>query len=66
MCGLLRLAPINICILVYMGVTITYSLQGWLLDMVNLFGECGGFRILHERIVLGESLTVPLIAALIK
>ena len=49
-----------------MGVTIAYSLQGWLLDMVNLFGERGGFRILHKRIVLGENLTVPLIAALIK
>ena len=52
-----------------MRVTVSYPckwLQGWLLDMVNLFGACGGFRILHERIVHGENLTVPLIAALIK
>ena len=65
----LTLPVVNICISVYMRVTVSYPckwLQGWLLDMVNLFGACGGFRILHERIVHGENLTVPLIAALIK
>ncbi len=36
------------------------------MDMINLFGELGGFQILHDRIVSGENLTVPLTAALIK
>lgn len=45
---------------------IIMSMQGWLLDMVNLFGSLGGFQILHDRIVKGENLTVPLIAALIR
>ena len=40
--------------------------QGWLQDMINLFGNLGGFALLQERIVEGENLTVPLIAALIR
>lgn len=39
---------------------------GWLLDMINIFGQFGGFKMLHNRIINGENLTVPLIAALIK
>ena len=34
--------------------------------MINIFGSLGGFQMLHDRIVEGENLTVPLIAALIK
>ncbi|KAL5475916.1 hypothetical protein EMCRGX_G025794 [Ephydatia muelleri] len=40
--------------------------KGWLQDLINLFGNLGGFKILHDRIVGGENLTVPVIAALIK
>jgi len=42
------------------------KVYGWLLDMINLFGECNGFQILHKRIVHGDNLNVPLIAVLIK
>ena len=41
-------------------------LQGWLVDLVNLFGKLGGFDILLERFTNGPNLTVPVIAALIK
>ena len=40
--------------------------QGWLLDMINTFGQLDGFKKLHNRIINGENLTVPLIAALIR
>ncbi|XP_064393950.1 probable ubiquitin carboxyl-terminal hydrolase FAF-X [Halichondria panicea] len=42
------------------------KVYGWLLDMLNYFGKSGGFQTLHDRIVKGDNLTVPLVAALIK
>ena len=51
---------------VYIHVCNVYAIQGWLLDMINLFGSYGGFQILHDRIIEGENLTVPLTAALIR
>ena len=34
--------------------------------MINLFGRLDGFTILHDRIMSGGNLSVPVIAALIK
>ncbi|CAH3106557.1 unnamed protein product [Porites lobata] len=42
------------------------SPKGWLVDLVNRFGNLGGFSILQERICSGESLSVPLLAALLR
>ena len=39
---------------------------GWLVDLVNRFGELEGFQILLTRFKDGPPLSVPLIAALIK
>ena len=40
--------------------------KGWLVDLINVFGECDGFQLLHDRIISGENLTVPLIFALVR
>ncbi|XP_052783474.1 probable ubiquitin carboxyl-terminal hydrolase FAF-X isoform X2 [Mya arenaria] len=40
--------------------------RGWLVDMVNKFGQLDGFQMLLDRFLSGQSLSVPLIAALIK
>lgn len=40
--------------------------QGWLVDLVNRFGQLDGFSILLERFTKGPSLSVPLVASLIK
>ncbi|XP_054167467.1 probable ubiquitin carboxyl-terminal hydrolase FAF-X [Oppia nitens] len=40
--------------------------KGWLIDLINKFGKLGGFKILLERFQSGPTLTVPLIAALLK
>ena len=46
--------------------SVSEFLQGWLVDLVNRFGNLGGFSILQERICSGESLSVPLLAALLR
>lgn len=38
----------------------------WLVELINKFGKLGGFNILSERFQNGPTLTVPLIAALLK
>ena len=43
-----------------------YLQQGWLIDFVNHFGMLGGFKLLQERICEGGSLSVSLLAALIR
>jgi hypothetical protein len=40
--------------------------QGWLIDFLNHFGMLGGFKLLQERICDGGSLSVSLLAALIR
>ena len=41
--------------------------RGWLCDLINIFGEEGGFRSLHRRICGGtEALTVMVVAAQIR
>ncbi|KAG1670256.1 putative ubiquitin carboxyl-terminal hydrolase FAF-X [Nymphon striatum] len=40
--------------------------QGWLVDLINRFGSLGGFQILLERFQNGPSLSVSVIAALIR
>ena len=41
--------------------------RGWLCDLINIFGEEGGFRALHKRICGGtEALTVVVVAAQIR
>ncbi|XP_046853983.1 probable ubiquitin carboxyl-terminal hydrolase FAF-X [Xenia sp. Carnegie-2017] len=42
------------------------SSKGWLIDFVNHFGMLGGFKLLQERICNGGSLSVSLLAALIR
>ncbi|KAG8178428.1 hypothetical protein JTE90_019137 [Oedothorax gibbosus] len=40
--------------------------KGWLVDLINRFGELGGFYFLLERFQSGTAITVPVIAALIR
>ncbi|XP_043240414.1 probable ubiquitin carboxyl-terminal hydrolase FAF-X isoform X2 [Amphibalanus amphitrite] len=40
--------------------------RGWLVDLINLFGSLGGFRLLLERFQSGRDLTVITIFALIR
>ncbi|KAK7089931.1 ubiquitin carboxyl-terminal hydrolase 9X-like isoform X2 [Littorina saxatilis] len=40
--------------------------RGWLVDLVNRFGQLEGFQILLDRLTKGPSLSVPLVASLIK
>ena len=40
--------------------------KGWLVDLINVFGADGGFQLLHDRIISGQNLTVPLIFALVR
>uniref|UniRef100_T1IZS4 ubiquitinyl hydrolase 1 n=1 Tax=Strigamia maritima TaxID=126957 RepID=T1IZS4_STRMM len=40
--------------------------RGWLVDLINRFGQLGGFQILSERFSHSSSLSVPVIAALIR
>ena len=40
--------------------------KGWLVDMINAFGHHNGFKKVHDRIMSGENLTVPLIFALVR
>ncbi|XP_054272313.1 probable ubiquitin carboxyl-terminal hydrolase FAF-X isoform X2 [Macrosteles quadrilineatus] len=40
--------------------------RGWLVDLINKFGNLGGFQILLERFQSGKNLTVPVIYALIR
>ena len=40
--------------------------QGWLVDLVNKFGQADGFQLLLDRFTKGPSLSVPVIAALIR
>ena len=44
----------------------TRSPKGWLVDMINTFGAHQGFQKVHDRILRGENLTVPLIFALVR
>ena len=41
-------------------------MQGWLVDMMNLFGEHGGFDKFRDRILKGDGLNVSVIAAMIR
>ena len=43
-----------------------YFVQGWLVDMINLFGEHGGFEKFRDRILKGSALNVSIIAAMIR
>ncbi|KAL4220567.1 putative ubiquitin carboxyl-terminal hydrolase FAF-X [Mactra antiquata] len=40
--------------------------KGWLVDLVNKFGSLDGFQMLLDRFTNGPSLSVPVIAALVK
>ena len=40
--------------------------KGWLVDLLNVFGANQGFQLLHDRILSGTNLTVPLIFSLIR
>ena len=40
--------------------------KGWLVDLLNVFGAEGGFQLVHDRIMSGANLSVPLIYALIR
>uniref|UniRef100_A0A8D8QPH5 ubiquitinyl hydrolase 1 n=1 Tax=Cacopsylla melanoneura TaxID=428564 RepID=A0A8D8QPH5_9HEMI len=40
--------------------------RGWLVDLINLFGNMGGFQALLERFQNKSTLTIPLIFALIR
>ena len=40
--------------------------KGWLVDLLNTFGRHGGFRKLHDRILTGQNLTIPLIFSLVR
>lgn len=44
----------------------TCSVQGWVVDLINRFGNLGGFTILLERFRSGPPLSVAVIAALIR
>lgn len=41
-------------------------LQGWLVDLINHFGELGGFQLLLDRFLKGPCLSVAVVAALLK
>jgi ubiquitin carboxyl-terminal hydrolase 9/24 len=41
------------------------SFQGWLVDLVNRFGQLEGFQVLLDRFRSGN-LNVPVIAALVR
>jgi len=43
-----------------------HCVQGWLVDMINLFGENGGFEKFRDRILKGSALNVSIIAAMIR
>jgi len=43
-----------------------YFVQGWLVDMINLFGENGGFEKFRDRILKGSALNVSIIAAMLR
>ena len=47
-------------------VTAKYFVQGWLVDMINLFGKHGGFEKFRNRILNGPALSVSIIAAMIR
>ena len=40
--------------------------KGWLVDLLNVFGAQNGFQLVHDRIISGSNLTVPLIFALVR
>ena len=40
--------------------------KGWLVDLINKFGKHGGFQKIHDRIIAGSNLSVPLIYSLIR
>ncbi|GIY19651.1 probable ubiquitin carboxyl-terminal hydrolase FAF-X [Caerostris extrusa] len=40
--------------------------NGWLVDLINKFGNLGGFNLLLERFQSDNAITVPVIAALIR
>ena len=40
--------------------------KGWLVDLVNQFGQANGFQILMERFSENSALSVPVVAAMIK
>ncbi|XP_075236606.1 ubiquitin carboxyl-terminal hydrolase-like faf isoform X2 [Lycorma delicatula] len=42
------------------------SPRGWLVDLINKFGNLGGFQILLERFQSGKNLTLPVIYALLR
>lgn len=40
--------------------------RGWLVDLINKFGELGGFQLLLERFQSGKNLNVALVYALLR
>ena len=40
--------------------------RGWLVDLINKFGNLGGFKILLERFQTGENLSVAVMYSLIR
>lgn len=67
-CSLLTIHVPTICYLrdYLICLFCNYIPQGWLIDFVNHFGMLGGFKLLKERICEGGSLSVSLLAALIR
>lgn len=51
---------------VYARPTDTRTPKGWVVDLINRFGNLGGFALLHDRFCNGPALSVPVIAALIR
>ena len=43
-----------------------HFVQGWLVDLINLFGEHGGFEKFRDRILKGTALNASIIAAMIR
>ena len=54
------------CTRIVMYVFSGYFVQGWLVDMINLFGEHGGFEKFRDRILKGSALNVSIIAAMLR
>ena len=46
--------------------TFLFTFQGWVVDLVNRFGNLGGFDVLKKRFCEMGHLNVPVVAALIK
>ena len=50
----------------YIIIIIVVSLQGRLVDLINLFGELGGFDRLYRRVCEKGDLSVPVLSYILK